>query len=92
MQSTHGKVGCVICHSGDSSVGDKELAHVDLVDDPSEISCDTCHKDIACVNQNSLHTTLSGMKYAIEARGGNLDEGSALATAFCHTLCSIQIT
>ncbi|MFC2071794.1 hypothetical protein ACFLUU_03630 [Chloroflexota bacterium] len=93
VQSTHGKVGCVICHGGDSGLEDKELAHAGLVADPSEISCDTCHKDIACANDISLHTTVSGMKSALEARGGNLEEGSPLATAFenhcqqCHTSC-----
>jgi hypothetical protein len=92
-QSTHGKVGCVICHGGDSSAQEKEIAHVALVADPSEISCNTCHKDIACMNENSLHTTVSGMQAALEARGGNLEEGSPLATAFenhcqqCHTSC-----
>lgn len=93
MQSTHGKAGCVICHGGDSSAQGKELAHVNLVGDPSEASCTTCHKDIAQVNEFSLHTTISGMKLALEARGGNLDQGSPLATAFnnhcaeCHTSC-----
>jgi len=93
LQSTHGKVGCVICHGGDSRNGEKELAHVGLVADPSEGNCNTCHKDIAHVNEMSLHATLSGMKSALEARGGNLEEGSPLATAFdnhcqqCHTTC-----
>ncbi|MFC1949362.1 hypothetical protein ACFLW0_04240 [Chloroflexota bacterium] len=93
MQSTHGMVGCVICHGGDSSLESKELAHVELLADPSEISCITCHQDIACMNEDSLHTTLSGMKCALEARGGDMSEGSPLTTAFenhcqeCHTTC-----
>jgi len=93
MESTHGKVGCVICHGGDSSIDVKETAHVGLVIDPSEANCNTCHQDIACVNEMSLHTTVSGMKFALETRGGNLEEGSTLATAFenhcqqCHTSC-----
>ena len=93
VQSTHGKVGCVICHGGDSRVEDKDTSHVGLVADPSEISCDTCHQDIACLNADSLHNTVSGMKSALEVRGGNLEEGSPLATAFenhcaeCHTSC-----
>jgi hypothetical protein len=93
MESTHGKVGCVICHGGDSSIDDKELAHTGLVIDPSEISCYTCHQDIAETHDISLHATLDGFKSALEARGGNLEEGSPLATAFenhcqqCHTSC-----
>lgn len=93
MENTHGKVGCVICHGGDSSVQDKELAHAALVADPSGVNCNTCHKDIAHVNETSLHTTVGGMKSALTARGGNLVQGSPLATAFgnhcneCHTSC-----
>jgi len=93
VQSTHGKVGCVICHGGDSWEEDKEIAHVGLVGDPSEGNCDTCHQDIAHVNEISLHTSLGGFKSVLEARGGNLEEGSPLATAFenhcqeCHTSC-----
>ncbi|MFC1926139.1 hypothetical protein ACFLWV_00100 [Chloroflexota bacterium] len=93
MQSTHGQVGCVICHGGDSSVDEKELAHVELVADPSEGNCNTCHADVAHANDISLHTSLSGFVTVLEARGGNLEEGSALATAFenhcnqCHTSC-----
>jgi hypothetical protein len=93
MESTHGKVGCVICHGGDSSNADKESAHAGLVADPSEISCDTCHEDVACANAMSLHTTLEGFKSALEARGGIVEEGSPLSEAFgnhcqeCHTSC-----
>jgi len=93
MESTHGKVGCVICHGGDSRNEDKELAHLGLVADPSEANCNTCHKDIAHANAISLHTTLEGFKSALEARGGNLEEGSPLCEVFenhcqeCHTSC-----
>jgi thiosulfate/3-mercaptopyruvate sulfurtransferase len=93
MQSTHGKVGCVICHGGDSSLEEKELAHVGLVIDPSELDCNTCHQDIAHANALSLHSTLSGFESVLEARGGDLEEGSPLSTAFenhcdeCHTSC-----
>lgn len=93
MQSTHGKAGCVICHGGDSGVEDKEVAHVGLVADPSEVSCNTCHQDIAHVNASSLHTTLSGMEAALEERGGVVSQGSPLEQAFnnhcesCHTTC-----
>jgi len=93
VKDIHGQVGCVICHGGDSTATDKLVAHQGLVTDPSEITCDSCHKDIACMNENSLHTTISGMKAALEARGGDFSEGSLLSTAFdnhcaqCHTSC-----
>ena len=93
LQSTHGKVGCVICHGGDSQNEDKEIAHIGLVIDPSDGNCNTCHQDIAHVSAISLHTTLDGFKSVLESRGGNMEEGSPLATAFenhcqqCHTSC-----
>jgi len=93
MESTHGMVGCVICHGGDSSDADKDNSHEGIVADPSGITCYTCHQDIAHVNDISLHTSLGGFKSVLEARGGNLEEGSPLATAFenhcqaCHTSC-----
>jgi hypothetical protein len=96
LQSTHGKVGCVICHGGDSQNEDKELAHVGLVADPSEgtsTTCTTCHQDIVETHDMSLHATLNGFKSALEARGGDVSEGSPLATALenhcneCHTSC-----
>jgi len=97
-QDVHGEVGCVICHGGDSSVEElseegMQAAHEGLVADPSEGDCATCHSDIAENNECSLHTTLSGFTSALEARGGNLEEGSPLAEAFenhcqeCHTTC-----
>jgi thiosulfate/3-mercaptopyruvate sulfurtransferase len=69
------------------------MAHVGLVSDPSDGSCNTCHKDTAQLHETSLHATLSGFQTAIEGRGGTLEEGSPLATAFenhcqqCHTSC-----
>lgn len=93
LQSTHGKVGCVICHSGDSQSKDKELAHASLVSDPSEGNCNTCHRDIAHANEISLHTKLTGFKAVLEDRGGDLSEGSSLTKALenhcseCHTSC-----
>ena len=34
LQSTHGKVRCLICHGGDSSTDDVEAAHMGMVADP----------------------------------------------------------
>ncbi len=97
-QSVHGKVGCVICHGGDPSAEEMseegmQAAHQGLVADLSEENCNTCHSEIAEKNETSLHTTLSGFISALEARGGNLEEGSPLALAFenhcqqCHVSC-----
>jgi hypothetical protein len=93
LQSTHGKVGCVICHGGNSQAEEKEAAHAGVVIDPSDGNCNTCHQDIAESHDISLHATLSGFKSALEARGGDVSEGSVLATVMenhcneCHTSC-----
>ncbi|MFC1946027.1 hypothetical protein ACFLW1_02380 [Chloroflexota bacterium] len=93
MEDTHGQVGCVICHGGDSRQEDKDTAHEGLVIDPSPADCVTCHSDIAHANEYSLHTTQSGFLSAFDARGGDVSEGTPLMTAFenhcqqCHTTC-----
>ncbi|MDY6892282.1 MAG: hypothetical protein SVO26_01000 [Chloroflexota bacterium] len=93
MRSTHLKVGCMICHRGDSSTMDKSAAHEGLIIDPSETSCNTCHSEIAHNNESNLHTTLSGFENALLTRGANLAAGSPASEAFknhcqtCHTTC-----
>jgi hypothetical protein len=93
LMDIHGKVGCVICHGGNSDVQEKEIAHQDMVADPSVVHCDTCHQDISAMNEMSLHNTLSGFTSALEARGGDLSPGSPLDEAMhnhcsaCHTTC-----
>ena len=93
MADTHGKAGCVICHGGDSGADDKDVAHGGVVGDPSDVSCSTCHSEIAAHNDMSLHTTLEGFITKLEARGGDMSEGSPLAVAVdnhcqsCHTTC-----
>jgi thiosulfate/3-mercaptopyruvate sulfurtransferase len=94
VESTHGQLGCSLCHGGDDQQHDKSLAHVNLIIDPSgEGKCTACHQDTAHVNELSLHTTLAGFTSVLEARGGNLEEGSALDTVMenhceqCHTSC-----
>lgn len=93
LEDEHGKVGCVVCHGGDSSAEEKDTAHLGVVADPSEESCAICHSDVALLNETCLHSALGGYTTALEARGGDLCEGSALAEAYenhcqdCHTSC-----
>ena len=93
LMSTHGKVGCVICHGGDSGSDDKYTAHAELIADPSEVDCSTCHADIYASVNSSLHQTLSAFIYNLEQRGGDFSENSALSEAFdkhctkCHATC-----
>jgi hypothetical protein len=92
-EDVHGKLGCIGCHKGNKEAQDKEAAHVGLVADPSDDTCNICHDELAHDNSSSLHDTASGMMAALAARGGTLTEGSTLETAFdnhcnsCHTTC-----
>lgn len=93
LKSTHGIVGCMICHEGNSSAADKETAHLELLVDPSDSECDACHSEITRTDDLNLHTTLAGFETALQKRGGNLNEGSPLSEALdihcnkCHTTC-----
>ncbi|MFO8102050.1 MAG: hypothetical protein R6U37_07795 [Dehalococcoidia bacterium] len=96
--SVHGQVGCVLCHGGnDSEVEMNEagmqVAHQGVIADPSNLTCYSCHKEIAEKADDNFHQTLSGMKGALMVRGGDMSEGSVVAEAFenhcntCHTTC-----
>lgn len=93
LEDEHGKVGCVVCHGGDSSAEDKDTAHVGVLADPSEESCAICHSEVTLLNETCLHSTLSGYTTVLEARGGDMSEGSTLNEAYenhcsqCHTSC-----
>ncbi|MBT3362726.1 MAG: hypothetical protein HN929_03305 [Chloroflexi bacterium] len=89
----YSQLNCIGCHEGNNETQVKDEAHEGLIHDPSDTSCDSCHEEKALSSANSLHTTLDGMKTILEARGGLLNEGSPLDTAFdnhcdsCHTSC-----
>ena len=91
--SVHGKLTCTGCHLGDAEQTDKDTAHVGLIRDPSERSCGICHEDIAAADATGLHSTVGGMQLALIQRGGSLNAGTPLDTAFdnhcntCHTSC-----
>ncbi len=93
QESVHGKLTCIGCHHGNNEAQDKDAAHVNMVADPSEDTCNICHEDIATTDATGLHSTVSGMQSALIERGGDLTAGSALAAAFdnhcngCHTTC-----
>ncbi|NIW46388.1 MAG: hypothetical protein GWN14_07825 [candidate division Zixibacteria bacterium] len=95
LESTHGQIPCRICHEGDSSVTDKEIAHQGLIARPSEefeTYCKACHDKITVPFASSLHVTQAGYWDAIEARAGTenhpeLDEMFGNHCSSCHTSC-----
>lgn len=94
LSTTHGQIACVLCHEGDRWASEKEAAHQGMITDPSEggQSCLACHADVVHTSETSLHTTLTGMREGLMARGGSFTN-SPLAQAFdnhcqtCHATC-----
>lgn len=97
LTSTHGKLGCIACHSGEN-VADQAQAHAGLVNYPSADTkgiCQECHSDITTTFADSVHYTIQGMHNALEgfSHEGALDNEGGLKTAFdnncykCHATC-----
>ena len=95
MESTHGKIGCITCHSGNGATSDKQAAHKDVIVDPSknaDKACGACHGDIVKKAATSLHTNQSGYWSFLKAVGAEVN-APAMKEAFnnhcadCHTTC-----
>ncbi len=80
LETPHGQLGCITCHSGTASETDKEEAHQDLVEDLSEThpqDCLLCHRDLPDqIPEDHLRTPHGRVVNAVW-------EGSA-----CGVLCS----
>ncbi|MDX9992386.1 MAG: hypothetical protein RBS68_10090 [Anaerolineales bacterium] len=93
LATAHGELTCVYCHGGQQS-SDMEVAHTDLVADPSAKgeTCETCHGDQAGHFEDSLHVSLSGYWDALNARSvpenhPALEEMFGNHCSSCHTTC-----
>lgn len=98
LASTHGQIGCTVCHGGTNSA-DKETAHTDLIADPSanpELSCggSDCHQDIVDAAPNTIHSNLTGYRTMIFKRAGiHVEDDPEMLAGFerdcnkCHTTC-----
>lgn len=95
MPTVHGEMACTDCHAGEAIAGDKETAHAGLIGRPSsdaETACGECHPDVVAMEENSLHSNLTGYWTVLDARSvpENYDQ---LNTMFnnhcyrCHTTC-----
>lgn len=68
LASTHGRLGCVFCHGGDSTADQMKPAHQGLVRKPSEqpeTYCRSCHPDAVARVKTSLHYTVSGLRHGL---------------------------
>jgi len=98
MSEAHADLSCFDCHDGSAGKGEKESAHADLVEDPSDADaagnvCANCHSRRASDFEKSVHYTLSGYLTTFEARSGLPATDANFQAAFqarcegCHTSC-----
>jgi hypothetical protein len=101
LADPHGQFACVMCHGGDSTAGEKDDAHANLIADPSGLpakACDSCHYETARAGMG-LHATLQGYWTVLEDRGASKPEHDSarlekLMETFgthcgaCHTSCN----
>ena len=94
-ETVHGQITCSECHGGDEA-SDKDLAHTDMIRNPSEPHaeiCSQCHPDVTDSAIQSLHTTQQGYWTVLNTRSAT-DHDPALEEMFgnhcasCHTTCA----
>jgi hypothetical protein len=93
-ETVHGQIACQDCHAGVQS-SDKATAHEGLIVTPSEdaqASCGECHPDVVTMNENSLHSNLTGYWTVLNQRTVPEDHdtitqmfGNHCST--CHATC-----
>jgi len=74
-ETVHGQIACTDCHGGEQS-SNKEVAHVDIIRNPSddpETFCGECHPDVVATNETSLHNNQAGYWTVINARSAPED-------------------
>ena len=69
LETMHGRYGCLACHGGTGDTLLKEVAHTDLVREPSTAGlCAECHADEVSTAGNNLHASLAGYRTVLFAR------------------------
>jgi thiosulfate/3-mercaptopyruvate sulfurtransferase len=95
--TTHAQIACTSCHGGTNDP-EKEIAHTDLIPDPSEDpgrSCGECHPDLIEPQLESLHYTLAGYDATLAARSepddpetwAHIQEMQGNHCDSCHATC-----
>jgi len=100
LESTHGKMKCVMCHGGVEPAADKGEAHSgSFIGAPSrnaEEICGPCHPAIAANDKTSIHTQGTGQKHMVSLRHGfpdyasypeRLKQGYDKNCGKCHSSC-----
>lgn len=91
LETTHGRYGCITCHGGIGDTLLKDVAHTDLIPEPSAAGlCMDCHVDEVSTAESSLHASLAGYRTVLLMRSGP-ESMERLETVFgnhcnsCHT-------
>lgn len=95
FETEHGQAACTVCHAGDSSASDKDLAHANMIATPDtdpERTCGNCHNEIVATNADNLHVNQKGYFQAMYSRSlpenhAALDEMFGNHCQSCHTTC-----
>jgi thiosulfate/3-mercaptopyruvate sulfurtransferase len=103
LSTSHGKITCESCHSGNPVSMIKASAHKDMDPHPSinnpQKSCGQCkdpkavkHREIAATAKDSLHVTLSSFTEVLKSRANmgkweTVDEARKNHCSACHTSC-----
>jgi len=92
--TVHGRIACIDCHAGLNDP-EKDVAHTDLIADPSEDpgeTCGQCHPDLITVQTHSLHYTLQGYETSLSARSDpegwdHIEQMMGNHCDSCHATC-----
>lgn len=98
LETTHGSMACIDCHSGNSDAGTMQEAHIGMNADPTFPSaveaCGECHAEEAELAKTSLHYTLATFRPMVHERGTTdpdqlkmLDQGLDNHCYSCHASC-----
>ena len=91
LETMHGRYGCIACHGGTGDTLLKEVAHTDLIREPSTAGlCAECHADEVATAGNNLHASLAGYRTVLFTRGdaantGPLETMIGNHCGSCHT-------
>ena len=76
LETMHGRYGCISCHGGTGDTLLKEVAHTELIREPSTAGlCGECHADEVSTAENNLHASLTGYRTVLFTRSGSADTG-----------------
>ena len=72
LESDHGRIACAVCHGGNSTSMEMDIAHQGMTADPSmtdpDKACGTCHPAIVQSAKDSLHARPTVLEKTLQQR------------------------